>query len=190
MKRIITILVVAALLAVIVPAGLGCPKPSAEVATMPAQEVTAPAEVAETPSEFETSGTMEMIKSIVDPNPKIENFEWTGRVTDYWDVHGSLEGTYVIDYTMVADTTNGKFTIDGLGTFTGEVEGKSGSFIYDIVGSGQFTSPTAESGWCTTEDTIIRGTGELANLSGTSHSEYRSDNNIATATYSGTLKFE
>lgn len=195
MKKIITVLVVAVLLAVIVPAGLGCPKPPAEETITSAEEVTTPAEaattpaVAEPPSEFEVSGTMEMIKSITDPNPKIENFEWTGRITDYWDIHGSLEGTYVIDYTMVADTMNGKFTIDGVGTFTGKVKGKSGSFIYDTVGSGQFTSPTAESGWCAAEETIIRGTGELANLRGTSHLEYKIYNNIATATYSSTFRF-
>lgn len=181
MKRIITVLAVIVLLAVIVPAGLGCPKPPAEEATIPA--------VAELPSEFEVSGTMEVIKSLRDPNPKIENSEWTLRNTEYWEVHGGLEGLLAFDFIIVVDTTTGKFTVDGLGTFTGTVNGKSGSYVYTTAGGGQFTSPTGESGTVSGENTIISGTGELANLSGGLHSESKFDKNGTTGTYSGTLRF-
>jgi hypothetical protein len=181
MKKVITVLAVILLLAVIVPAGLGCPKPPAEVATTLA--------VAEPPSEFEVSGTMEVIKSLIDPNPKIENSEWTLRNTEYWEVHGGLEGMLVFDFIIVVDITTVKFTIDGVGTFTGEVEGRSGSYVYSTVGSGQFTSPTGESGTVTGENTIISGTGELANLRGSLHSEFKFDKNGVTGTYSGTLRF-
>ena len=166
MKRIITVLVVVVLLAVIMPAGLGCAEP---------------------PSEFEVSGTMEMTKALVDPNPKIENGKMTMKNTQYWEVHGGLEGILMFDYIMVIDTTTGKYTADGLGTFTGTVEGKSGSYVYSIVGSGQFTDPTTGEG--TSEITIICGTGELANLRGSLHGEARFDETGMTGTYSGTLRF-
>jgi hypothetical protein len=170
MKRIITVLVVVVLLAVIMPAGLGCPKP---------------------PSEFEVSGTMESTEMIADPNPETENGKMTlEENTGYFDVHGTLEGTIVFEFVMVVDTTTGKFTIDGLGTFTGEVEGKSGSYVYSAAGSGHFTSPTGESGEITGEHTIISGTGELANLRGSLHTENRFDKTGMTETYSGTCRFE
>jgi hypothetical protein len=169
MKGIIIALVVAALIAIVIPAELGCAK---------------------TPSEFEASGTMETIKSLMDPNPKIENSEWTLMNTEYWEVHGDLEGMLVFDFVVVVDTTTGKFTIDGVGTFTGEVKGKSGSYVYSTVGSGQFTSPTGESGTVTGENTIITGTGELANVRGSLHSESKFDKTGTTGTYSGMLRFE
>jgi hypothetical protein len=169
MKGIITVLVVVVLLAVIMPAGLGCPKP---------------------PSEFEASGTMELIANLTDPNPETENGKMTleGN-TGYFDVHGTLEGVIVFDSIMVIDTTTGKITIDGVGTFTGEVEGKSGSYFYSGAGSGQFTIP-GEAGEITGEHTIISGTGELANLRGSLQAENRFDKTGMTETYSGTLRFE
>lgn len=170
MKGIITVLVVAVLLAVIMPAGLGC---------------------AETPSEFEVSGTMEQFDALVDPNPEMENGKMTLEGNTFsFDVHGTLEGTFVTEYTMVIDLASGSYTIEGQGTFTGEVEGKSGSYVCNIVGSGQFTSP-GEAGEGTAEQTIISGTGELANLRGSLHGESRFDKETGmTSTYSGTLRFE
>jgi hypothetical protein len=169
MKGIITVLVAAVLIVVLMPVGLGCAK---------------------TPSEFEASGTMEMTQQNLDANPKIENGKMTfEKNTGYWDAHGTLEGTFVAEYTMVVDQF-GKFTMEGQGTFTGKVKGKSGSFVYSIVGSGQFTSPTGESGWSTSYETIISGTGDLANLRGSSHSEYKLDKGAATGTYSGMCRFE
>ncbi len=175
MKKLFTILTVALLITVIIPAAFSCSKPAAEVA--------------ESPSEFELSGTMETIKSLTDPNPKIENFIWIGRNTEYWEVHGGLEGRLAYDDVMEVDTLTGKFTTNGVGTFTGEVEGKSGSYVFSSVGSGQFTSLTGESGTATSENTIISGTGELANLRGSLHSESKFDKNGTTGSYSGTCRF-
>ena len=170
MKGIITVLVVAVLLAVIMPAGLGCPKP---------------------PVEFETSGTMETTEMITDPNPETENGKMTlEENTNYFDVHGTLEGTIVHEYTMVIDLASGSFTTEGQGTFTGTVNGKSGSYVYSAAASGQFTSPTGESGVSTAEITIISGTGELANLRGSLHLELSFDTTGMTGTYSGTYRFE
>jgi hypothetical protein len=170
MKGIITVLVVAALIAIIIPAGLGCAK---------------------TPAEFEVNGTAVQTQQNLDPNPKTENGKMTfEKNTDYWDVHGTSEGTVVTEYTMVVDTMTGKFTTEGQGTFTGKVKGKSGSFVYSTVGSGQMTSPTGESGAFTDDEIIISGTGDLANLRGSLHGEYKIDKGVATATYSGTFRFE
>jgi hypothetical protein len=170
MKRIITVLVVAVLLAVIVPAGLGC---------------------TETPSEFEVSGTIEMTEQLMNPNPETENDKMTFKGnTAYFDVHGTQEGTIVLENTMVIDLASGSYTIEGQGTFTGTVKGKSGSYDLSAAGSGQFTSPMGASGEGTGEITIISGTGELANLRGSLHTELKFDNTGRTETYSGTLRFE
>jgi len=197
MKKIITVLVVAVLLAVIVPAGLGCPKPPAEETITSAEEVTTPAEaattpaVAEPPSEFEVSGTMERTQQDLDPNPKTENGQMTlEKNTDYWDKHGDLEGTAVDEYTLVVDLASGSFTFEGQGTFTGTLNGKSGSLVYHYVGSGQLTNLAGDTGVITSEATAISGTGELANLRGGSHSESEFDANGSTGTYSGTCWFE
>jgi len=166
MKRIITVLVVAALLAVIVLAGLGC---------------------AETPSEFEASGTMELTQE--DQHPKTENGKLILEGTNYYDVHGTLEGTFVLEFTVVVDEATGSFTQEGQGTFTGTVKGKSGSLAYNTVGTGQ-VGPMGESGVAANEETIISGTGELANLRGSWHTEHQWDKDGISITYSGTLRFE
>jgi hypothetical protein len=168
MKRIITVLVLSVLLAVIVPAGLGCPK---------------------TPSEFEVSGTMELTQE--DSVPKIENGKIILEGTNYYDFHGTLEGTTVLEYTVVVDEATGSFTQEGQGTFTGTVKGKSGSHVYNTVGTGQVTvGSEGESGVATTEETIVSGTGELANLRGNLIEECQWDNNGMSITYSGTCWFE
>jgi hypothetical protein len=170
MKRIITVLVVVALLAVIMPAGFGC---------------------AEKPSEFEASGTMEQTAYLMDPNPEMENGKITFEGNTYFfDVHGTLEGVIVADSIMVIDTTTGTLTIDLMGTFTGEVDGKSGSYYYSAAGNGHFTSPTGDTGEINGEHNIISGTGELANLRGTLHAVNIFDETGMNETYSGTLRFE
>ena len=132
---------------------------------------------------------MESIAYLEDPNPKIENSEMTMRTTHYFRFRGSLEGILVSDVIGVFDLTTVKFTIDGAGTFTGTVNGKSGSYVCSSASSGQFTIP-GESGTLTGESTIISGTGELANLRGSLHSEFSFDKTGMTGTYSGTLRFE
>ena len=143
------------------------------------------------PEPFESSGTMELTQVIMDPNPKTENGKMTfEKNTSYYDVHGTLEGTVVVEYTLVVDLATGSLTIEGQGTFTGTVKGKSGSFVYNTVGSGQSTSPMGESGVLTSEETIISGTGGLTNLRGSSHFEHQWDKDGTSSTYSGTLRFE
>ena len=142
------------------------------------------------PGPFETSGTMELTQENPDPNPKTENGKRIlEKNTNYYDVHGTLESTAVVESTVVVDLATGSFTVEGQGTFTGTVKGKSGSFVNNTVGSGQ-VSPMGESGVCTTEETIISGTGELANLRGSSHTEHQWDKDGISITYSGTCWFE
>ena len=168
MKRIITVLVVVVLLAVIMPAGLGCAEP---------------------PSEFEVSGTMEITHQVMDPYPKTENGKLTLESTTYYDVHGTLEGTIVLEGTTVVDLTTGSFTSEGHGSFTGTVKGKGGSFAYTTVGTGQVSSE-GESGVATSEETIIWGTGGAAKLRGSLHTEIQWDKDEYSHTYSGTCWFE
>jgi hypothetical protein len=168
MKRIIAVLVVVVLLAVIVPAGLGC---------------------TETPSEFEVSGIMELTQE--NSVPKIENGKIILEGTNYYDFHGTLEGTTVLEYTVVVDQATGSFTQEGQGTFTGTVKGKSGSHVYNTVGTGQVqVGSEGESGVATTEETIVSGTGGLTNLRGSLIEECQWDKNGMSTTYSGTLRFE
>jgi hypothetical protein len=170
MKGIITVLVVAALIAIIMPAGLGCAK---------------------TPSEFEVSGTMERTQQDMDPNPKTEIGKITyAKNTSYYDIHGTLEGTVVSEFTMVVDTMTGKITMEGDGTFTGKVKGKSGSYVFHFVSNGQVTNPTGPSGVYTSDITITSGTGGLSSLRGTLHTENKFDRDTDNGTYSGTFRFE
>jgi ketosteroid isomerase-like protein len=142
------------------------------------------------PSEFEVSGTMELTQEITDP-PKIENGKLILEGTNYYDVHGTLEGTTTLDYTVVVDEATGSFTQEGQGTFTGTVKGKSGSYVYNTVGTGQVeVGLEGESGVSTTEETIISGTGDLANLRGSLHEEHQWDENGISITYSGMCLFE
>jgi hypothetical protein len=140
------------------------------------------------PGPFETSGTMELTTQEIREPPKTENGEEILEGTSYYDVHGTLEGTAVLEYTVVVDSATGSFTQEGQGTFTGTVKGKSGSYVYNTVGSGQ-VGPMGESGVATTEETIISGTGELANLRGSLHEEHQWDKDGMSITYSGTLRF-
>ena len=140
------------------------------------------------PGPFETSGTMELTEEIREP-PKTENGKYILEYTNYYDVHGTLEGTIVLEGTVVSDVETGSFTSEGQGTFTGTVKGKSGSFVYNTVGSGQ-VGPMGESGVATSEETIISGTGELANLRGSLHAEHQWDKDGISITYSGTCWFE
>ena len=172
MKRLIitSALMVAMLLIGLVLAGPGCTK---------------------TPSEFEASGTIEMTEKLMDSNPETENGKMTYEGnTAHSDVHGTQEGTIVIENTMVIDLASGSYTMEGQGTFTGTVKGKSGSYVFSSVASGQFTSPMGASGEGTGEITIISGTDELTNLRGSLHVEHRFDETGRTETYSGTLRFE
>jgi hypothetical protein len=190
MKRIITLLVLVALLAVIVPAAIGCSEASDEDNTPPAEETSTPADEPVEPVTFEIAGTMETTQQVIDPEPTTEEDQMTFENTDYWDVQGTLEGTLVVEYTMIIDTTKGTITSEGQGTFTGTVDGISGSFVYDISGSGYFTNLEGTAGKLTTDETIVSGTGSLANLQGSSHSVCTFDANGSSGTYSGTCWFE
>jgi hypothetical protein len=170
-RIMISALIVVMLLIGLVPAVLGCAEP---------------------PAEFEAGGTMERTEAITDPNPEMENGKMIlDGITYCFDVRGTLEGTSVLeDATMVIDLASGTFTVEGQGTFTGTVQGKSGSYVFNAVASGQFTSPMGETGEGTGEHTIISGTGELANLRGSLQAENKWDKTGMTETYSGTLRFE
>ena len=77
-----------------------------------------------------------------------------------------------------------KFTSDGIQTFTGTVQGKAGTFTARVRHQGYLDGHTR------VEETIMSGTGELANLHGTLIFDvYAMDVYHHTGTYSGKLHF-
>ena len=134
---------------------------------------------------FEVSGTTEQTRAITDPNPKTEGGKITSKVTAYFDVHGTFEGTKVNEGTIVVDMASGRISSDVISTFTGKVRGKSGSLVSRYIVAGQFSDRTGQTGVSSTEGTIIGGTGDLANLRGTLHFEGKFDKDGATSKYLG-----
>jgi hypothetical protein len=176
MKRIITVLVVAVLLAVIMPAGLGC---------------------SGTPAEFEVSGNWQAVPGAKEvtwedpPGPPGWDGEpgpWTCYTTDANTYEGTFEGTSAVEYSTVIQE-DGSYTGEGEETFTGKVEGKEGTLFFNstFVDAGM----TSGGNKCFTATyTIISGTGELAKLRGTLESEGIQKMNLWRGTYSGTCWFE
>jgi hypothetical protein len=178
MKRIITLLVVAVVLAVIVPAGLGC---------------------SATPSEFEVSGNWQAVPGAEevtweDPPGPPEIFfmdpeigPWICNCTDTTTYDGTFEGTSVVEYSLVMqeDLSN---TGEGEETFTGKVNGKEGTLFLNYTFDGGMSSAGYQ--FFTATYTIISGTGELAKLRGTLEIEAIQKMNLWRGTYSGTCWFE
>jgi hypothetical protein len=86
-----------------------------------------------------------------------------------YDLQGAIEGKSEGSYKYYTDLHTGDFWIRGKATVTGTVSGKSGTFDIYWVGKGVGTMWTGR-GTCI--GAIISGTGELANLRGTSYMEF------------------
>ena len=171
MKRIIAVLVVAVLLAVIMQAGLGCTKP-------PAIAVSGSWEAA--PHEI----TWETIPGMPDSEPA----PWIGHMTGTSTFNGAFEGTSVGEYSIVLQD-DWTFTAEGTASFTGNVEGKEGTFVTHSTLSGTYAGDN-NTRWKSTCE-IISGTGELTNLSGTYEIEAKNTwTDSWEGTYSGTLRLE
>jgi hypothetical protein len=174
MKRIITVLVVAVLLAVIMPAGLGCTG---------------------TPSEFEVSGNWRAVMGAKEVTWETEQpswgtpAPWKCYTTDAYTYEGPFEGTSVVGYSTVIQE-DFSFTGEGEETFTGKVDGKEGTLFWTFTQKDAYDicSP-GEHGYRATY-TIISGTGELAKLRGTFEVEAINKSHLWRGTYSGTCWFE
>ncbi len=128
----------------------------------------------------------------------------TGTVTvvgfTFTDVRNAKDNT-IIDFTQntnsigtFAGTTedvgtiilqpSGDFNFKIRSTFTGTVDGKSGTLVFEVVGKGEGGIP---GGTVRSHFVILSGTGDLANLHGQGNLEGTSGVN---ATYSGQIHFD
>ena len=161
MKKVLAVALVALVICILMPAAIGC-----------------------APKEFQVSGTMIATASTVDANPKLENDKWMFPNNSYsGEIHGTIEGTWESEYKMAIDMGTGYVTIMGQATFTGTVNGKSGSYVGYFLSTCQDLPLT--SGTYTTDFTIISSSGDLADLTGSLHFENIMSEDGNTATYSG-----
>jgi hypothetical protein len=177
MKGIITVLVVAVLLAVLMPAGLSCQA---------------------TPSEFEVSGNCQVDSSECtweDP-PGAPDWStlmsgepgsWICNCIDTTTYDGTFEGTSVTEYSMVMQEDI-SYTGEGEENFTGRVDGKEGTLFLNYTFDGGLSSAGYQV--FTATYTIISGTGELAKLRGTFEFDATNKQSYWHGTYSGTCWFE
>jgi hypothetical protein len=102
--------------------------------------------------------------------------------------HATTTGTVactVVEQTLYVIGANGDFTGGGWQTFTGTVDGKSGSFVTRVDDRGNLVSGTLKG-----SNTIIGGTGDLTNLHGHFDFELTTSNGITwTGTYEGKVEF-
>jgi hypothetical protein len=134
------------------------------------------------------NGTLEMTDQVNDSPWVTENGIMSANLTSTFEYHGDLEGTLVEKGLTKVDMATGKITGDTIGTFTGTVEGKQGTFTASGSWASQFLSPTNGSGGCTY--TILSGTGELDGLSGTITVKTTAADGSTTGTYTHALTFK
>jgi uncharacterized protein DUF3224 len=98
-------------------------------------------------------------------NPTFQFIRTAGNLTFYTigerDLYsGAFNGTTIGNSTLAVDSTTGSFTVHGLHTFTGTVNGIQGTLIFQIVATGTFGLSFLG------QFTIVSGTGGLTNLHG------------------------
>ena len=137
---------------------------------------------------FTVNGTMDSVSSTPSGDTVSEGNTLTIAHTESDKIAGDLVGTNEVKYTAVIDRTTGEFTLEYDGTFTGNIGDESGTYTFHGVGSGQMSSGTA--GTYTADETIISGTGDFENLTGTLKTEGKIAANGSTATYTGTYQYK
>ena len=96
---------------------------------------------------------------------------------------GNFTGT-TEDIGTIVQYPRGDFNFKIRSTFTGTVDGKSGTMVFEVVGKGEGGIP---GGTIRSKFVIISGTGDLANLHGQGNLEGISG---VGATYSGLIHFD
>jgi hypothetical protein len=153
----------------------------------PAKPPTTSTSSTPAPVVFEVKGTAQTLSEVVNAQGMEEGI-LTRDTTTTHAYHGDLEGQLVFSGKMKIDTTDGKVSATSNGTFTGTVNGKSGSFTASFVTSGQMIP--GELGTFSGEMTILNGTGALSGLHGVIMSNFLVDAVEVTNTrgnYSGIL---
>ncbi len=141
--------------------------------------------------EFKISGTLESTGSIGDRNPKTDGSTLVMHSVYYSQVHGSFEGVGRADITMTIDTETGAMSFDGVGFFTGTLNGVAGTAVTKMSGTGQFMYPWGLSYTVHGVATQVGGTGGLANVRGSLSFDQKVSSGVdvqATVSYSGTAQ--
>jgi hypothetical protein len=138
---------------------------------------------------FTVEGSSVGLDSVQDGAPVVDGNKVTITGTGHARLSGDLAGTNESRSVLVMDTTTGAFTMEYDVTFTGAMGNSNGTITSHGVGSGQMSSPD-EGEWIV-EETIVAGTGDFENLTGTTHVEGKSTPGLTgTATFSGVWQYK
>lgn len=127
-----------------------------------------------TTTNISASGTLTQTGfNISDRNTDFPAMFYTHIEMDVYELNGTLEGKVegVNKFEMNLGTGECWMRI-AEDTFTGSVNGKSGTITLYKVMWGKLDAPDYVTGWESFRGTIISGTGELANLRGTINDDY------------------
>jgi hypothetical protein len=119
-------------------------------------------------------GTMKQTGyDVSDTNLNFPEGFYTFTENDLFELHGTLEGKVEAVGKDELDFATGEYWMRvAQETFTGTVNGKSGTLAFFKVGWGTLDPPDYKTGWGVMRGTIISGTGDLANLRGILNDEF------------------
>jgi len=117
---------------------------------------------------FNISGTFSGVAAVDDAKPYVDAETNTMVMVNigYNQVHGSFEGINRVENVVTLDLTTGTFTLEGVGYFTGTLNGVAGTLVAKETGSGQFSDDTGLNYTLHGESAFAAGTGGLASVIG------------------------
>jgi hypothetical protein len=142
---------------------------------------------ADSPSK-DVSGSFVTVFSGVGTVKNVGNGIWLGRGwAQHFTYAGDIDGSGNLNEDFHWNTNSLEFNANGKNTFSGSVLGKTGTYTSRVLHLGRDDGTT---GWCRHQETILSGTGDLANLRGTlSFMIFRQTDGSWTGTYSGKVHF-
>jgi hypothetical protein len=116
------------------------------------------------------------------------NFVWPDQELTY-NLHGDLEGTYVLTATWYGSVVSPDYTFEGQATFTGKVASRRTSWMTDVEGSGVMHDGYEFAGLQSWISTITSSAGPLSHMRGeiTVQDRYGHGDGSDYTTYTGTL---
>ncbi len=138
--------------------------------------------------QFEVSGTITMTMTGLIPQIVGADHLMKGEVFHHVTYTGDISGSGDEAGMMTYNLKSLALASVGVETFTGTVLGRNGTLTFHYFHGGHV--PLVPGAALKVEQTIISGTGELANLRGTLHfTVYSTENGPYQGTYSGKLHF-
>lgn len=104
------------------------------------------------------TGTLSRVARMLTAPPEMADGNTFLRIQNTWDMKGAFEGTLVSNPFAIVHP-DGLVTFTEMATFTGAVEGKSGTFVWRSAGTGDGVNFVGHL-------SILSGTDDLANLRG------------------------